>query len=80
MTPQELNALAAKLAEQVRSNRRKAADVIPPGWFTVKQMAEACGKSEFSVFANLKIAKAEKRDFVVQTARALRKIPHYRLK
>ena len=80
MTPKELNAIAAQLAEQVATNRRKSADVIPKGWFTVAQMSEATGTSEFAVAKHLKIAKAERRDFVVQCAKALRKIPHYHLK
>ena len=80
MTPKELNAIAAQLAAQVRTNRRQSADVIPKGWFTVAQMAKANGTSEFSVSAHLKIAKADKRDFIVQCAKALRKIPHYHLK
>ena len=79
MTPKELNAIAAQLAAQVQSNRRKSADVIPPGWFTVAQMCEATGTSDFTVSKHLKFANAEKRDFVVQTAKAFRRIPHYHL-
>ena len=80
MTAKELNAIAAKLAEQVRSNRRKAADVVPPGWFTIKDLAQATGRSGFNVSAHLKIAGAERRMFTIQGHHSLRAVPHYKLK
>ena len=47
---------------------------------TIAQMCEATGTSDFTVAKHLKLAGAEKRYFVVQTAKAFRRIPHYHLK
>ena len=80
VTPKELNAIAAKLAEQVRSNRRKAADVIPPGWFTNKQLRKAIGKSVAWTNRKLVWAGAERKMFHTQCGKFLRKVPHYHLK
>jgi hypothetical protein len=80
MTPKELNAIAAKLAEQVWSHRRKSVEVVPPGWFTVKQMMASTKKSDHQVTHYLKLVGAERKDFLLERACGIRAVPHYKLK
>ena len=80
MTPKELNAIAAKLAEQVKLVRRKQAEVVPPGWATARQIAKAGNRDLGTVLEDLKAVGAERRNFMVACSRAVLSIPHYRLK
>ena len=80
MTPKELNAIAAKLAEQVANIRRKRADVIPPGWFTAQQMSKATGCDVSKALVHIKMVGAEKKKFYVMCGNTLQAVPHYRLK
>lgn len=80
MTPKELNAIAAKLAEQVTNLRRKQADIVPPGWVTARQIAEASGKHIGTVIDHFKAVGAEKRKFLINCKSSLQFVQHYRLK
>jgi len=60
------------------------AEVVPPGWFTVRQLAQARGRSDCAtslVIAKLVEAnRAERKVFTIKLARHTRPVPHYRLK
>ena len=61
-----------------------APEVVPPGWFTVKQISVAQGKSECVTSENIKkLVKrggAERKMFSIRLAQKVRPVPHYRLK
>lgn len=58
-------------------------EVVPPGWFTVAQLAAKWGRSECTtgerVKRLLREEKVERKDFVVQLQQVVRRTPHYRL-
>jgi|Laugrefbdmm110sn_1035136.scaffolds.fasta_scaffold03781_3 hypothetical protein len=58
-------------------------DVIPPGWFTVSDLAHKSGKAPFTVSQRIrnmvKNGEAERKDFAIQLEQVVRKTPHYRL-
>ena len=60
------------------------AEVVPPGWFTVQQLARARGRSDCAtsiVIAKLvSSGRAERKVFTVKLAKHTRPVPHYKLK
>jgi hypothetical protein len=58
-------------------------DVVPPGWFTVADLANKSGKSPVTVGPRLnrmvKDGEVERKDFVIQLEHRVRPVPHYRL-
>ena len=60
------------------------AEVVPPRWFTVRQLAQARGRSDCAtsiVIAKLVASgRAERKVFTIKLARHTRPVPHYRLK
>lgn len=61
-----------------------APETVPPGWFTVKQIAKAQGKSECVTCENIKKlvqrGGAERKMFTIRLDKRVRPTPHYRLK
>ena len=61
-----------------------APEVVPPGWFTVKQIAEAERRSECVTSEKIKKlverGGAERKEFTIRLAQKVRPVPHYRLK
>ena len=59
-------------------------DEVPPGWFTVSELAAELGKAPVTVSQRirkmLKTGQAERQDFTIQLEQVVRKVPHYRLK
>ena len=57
-------------------------DVVPPGWFTVADLANKSGKSPVTVGPRLnrmvKNGQVERKDFVIQLEQRVRAVPHYR--
>jgi hypothetical protein len=60
------------------------AEVVPPGWFTCKELSKARGRSECSTSTSLarmvEAGLAEKRSYTIKLAAQTRPVPHYRLK
>jgi hypothetical protein len=58
-------------------------DVVPPGWFTVSDLAAKAGRSPVTIGPRirqmLKNGEVERKDFVIQLEQVVRKTPHYRL-
>lgn len=61
-----------------------AAEVVPKGWYTCKQIAKARGRSECSTSTSLmrmvKSGMAERKMFTIKLVSQTRPVPHYRLK
>ena len=61
-----------------------APEVVPPGWFTVAQLADKLDRSICNTSQRIRqmvaAGKAEKRMFRIQLAEKVRPVPHYRLK
>jgi hypothetical protein len=59
-------------------------EVVPPGWFTVSQLAAKWGRSECTTGERVKrlfrAGQIERQDFVVQLQQVVRRTPHYKLK
>jgi hypothetical protein len=57
---------------------------VPEGWFTIKQLAKARGRSECitstQVRRKIEQGLAEKRNFTIRLSERVRPVPHYRLK
>jgi hypothetical protein len=60
------------------------AEVVPPGWFTIQQLARARGRSDCSTTIVIKrlieSGRAERKLFTIKLAQLTRPVPHYRLK
>lgn len=58
-------------------------DVVPPGYFTVSELAQELGKAPVTISQRLrkmtKDGEAERQDFCIQLEQVVRKVPHYRL-
>jgi len=56
---------------------------VPEGWYTIKQLAKARGRSECNTSEQVRrmveMGKAEKRNFTIRLAERVRPVPHYRL-
>ena len=76
--------LAAAAWCAVLSQSSVAPEVVPPGWFTVSQLAAKWGRSECTTGERVKrlfrAGQIERQDFVVQLQQVVRRTPHYRLK
>ena len=59
-------------------------EVVPPGWFTVRQLATQWGRSECTTGDRVKRlyrdGKIERKDFIIKLDQIVRPTPHYRLK
>ena len=68
---------------EVLSAGSAVAEVVPPGWFTIRQLATARGRSDCAtsaVIAKLvESGRAEKQTFAIRLAQQIRPVPHYRL-
>ena len=59
-------------------------EVVPPGWFTVRQLATQGGRSECTTGDRVKrlfrAGQIERKDFIIKLDQIVRPTPHYRLK
>ena len=59
-------------------------ETVPPGWFTVRQLATQWGRSECTTGERVKrlfrAGQVERKDFIIQLDQIVRRTPHYRLK
>jgi hypothetical protein len=62
---------------------RVAIDVVPPGWFTVYQLAAELDKSAITISERIRKmvidGEAERQNFTIQLEQVARKVAHYRL-
>ena len=82
VTAEQIESSLAKWCE-VLSAGQAVAEEVPPGWFTVKQLAEARNRSECitseQVRRMLERGQVEKRQFTIKLAERIRPVSHYRL-
>ena len=59
------------------------AEAVPPGWYTIRQLAEARNRSDCATSTIIgklvEAGRAEKQTFTIKLARHTRPVPHYRL-
>lgn len=59
------------------------AEAVPQGWYTIRQLAQARGRSDCAtstIIAKLvEAGRAEKQTFAIKLAKHIRPVPHYRL-
>jgi predicted transcriptional regulator len=59
-------------------------EVVPPGWFTVRQLATKWGRSECTTGERVKrlfrAGQIERKEFIIKLDQIVRPTPHYRLK
>lgn len=69
---------------EVLSQPTTPVEEVPEGWYTIKQLAEARGRSECITSEHVRklveLGKAEKRNYTIRLSERVRPVPHYRLK
>ena len=69
---------------QILSQPVTPVEEVPEGWFTIKQLAKARGRSECAtseqVRRMMEHGLCEKRNFTIRLAERVRPVPHYKLK
>lgn len=68
---------------QVLEQGKTVAEVVPPGWKTIRQLAQARGRGDCSTMIRIHRlmdeGKVERKNFTVQLRVHTRPVPHYRL-
>jgi hypothetical protein len=82
ITAEQIESSLANFCTELKKSLVKL-DTVPPGWFTVAQLAEEIGKSNCitgnRVRKMVKDGTAERQNFVSQLEQNARAVPHYRL-
>lgn len=75
------SSLAAFCQELTKTN--VTIDIVPPGWFTVSQLAQELNKGTATISERLRkmvrSKEVERQEFTIQLEQVARKVPHYRL-
>jgi len=83
ITSEQIESSLADFCQQLAQPKVKLDDV-PPGWFTVAELAAELNKAHVTVSERIrkliKAGAAERQDFVIQLEQRARPVPHYRLK
>jgi hypothetical protein len=83
ITAEQIESSLAQFITELKKSPVKL-DHVPPGWFTVAQLAEESGKAAVTTSERVrKLVKdgaAERQDFIIQLEQRARAVPHYRLK
>ena len=83
ITAEQIESSLAEFCQELKKSPVKL-DTVPPGWFTVADLAEELGKSICTtserVRKMVKDGAVERQDFVIQLEQRVRPVPHYRLK
>ena len=80
MNAKELNAIAAKLSAQITNLRRASADVVPPGWFTTREMSKVLNCNASTLTEHLRVVPHDQARYRVYTGKKIQAVLHYRLK
>ena len=74
------NKAALELLNLLRKD--KPSDIIPPGFFSSRQLADMMGRStslvQEKLYDEIKNGTVEKRNFIVNFGNTRRSIPHYK--
>jgi predicted transcriptional regulator len=83
ITAEQIESSLANFCQQL-TQPKVDLDVVPPGWFTVTELAAELNKANVTVSQRVrklvKTGQAERQDFTIQLEQVARKVPHYRLK
>jgi hypothetical protein len=83
ITAEQIESSLAQFITELKKSSVKL-DHVPPGWFTVAQLAEECGKAAVTTSERVrklvKAGAADRQDFIIQLEQRARAVPHYRLK
>ena len=83
ITAEQIESSLAAFCRELAQPRVELDDV-PPGWFTVSDLAAELNKAHVTVSERIrkmvKAGTAERKDFTIQLEQRVRKVPHYRLK
>jgi predicted transcriptional regulator len=83
ITAEQIESSLANFCQQLTQPKVEL-DVVPPGWFTVTELAAELNKANVTVSQRVrklvKTGQAERQDFTIQLEQVARKVPHYRLK
>jgi len=82
ITAEQIESSLSEFCRELGKNQVPLDDV-PPGWFTVSQLADQLGKSICNtserVRKMVKNGQVERQDFTIQLEQRVRPVPHYRL-
>jgi predicted transcriptional regulator len=82
ITAEQIESSLANFCQQL-TQPKVDLDVVPPGWFTVTELAAELNKANVTVSQRVrklvKAGQAERQDFTIQLEQVARKVPHYRL-
>jgi predicted transcriptional regulator len=82
ITAEQIESSLANFCQQL-TQPKVDLDVVPPGWFTVTELAAELNKANVTVSQRVrklvKTGQAERQDFTIQLEQVARKVPHYRL-
>jgi predicted transcriptional regulator len=83
ITAEQIESSLANFCQQL-TQPKVDLDVVPPGWFTVTELAAELNKANVTISERVrklvKAGQAERQDFTIQLEQVARKVPHYRLK
>ena len=82
ITAEQIENSLAAFCQQLNAPKVQL-DVVPPGWFTVAELAAELDKATITISQRIrrliKSGQAERQDFTIQLEQVARKVPHYRL-
>lgn len=83
ITAEDIESSLAEFCKEIDRNW-VVLDEVPPGWFTVAQIAHKMGKSYArtgELIRRMMVnGRAERKDFTIQLEQRVRPVPHYKLK
>lgn len=84
VTSEQIHASLKRFSQELVKCSSVQPDKVPPGWFTIAELADHIGKAVCTtsqrVKRMLKRGQVERQDFVIQLEQRTRPVPHYRLK
>ena len=84
VTAEQINTSLKRFSQELAKCSTTEAEEVPPGWFTVAELAEEIGKAVCTTSERikrmLKRGQVERKDFTIQLDQRIRPVPHYRMK
>lgn len=83
ITSEQIESSLKRFSQELVNSTTTQPEEVPPGWFTVAELAEEIGKSHCTtserVRRMLKRGQVERKDFTIKLDQRIRPVPHYRL-
>ena len=84
VTAEQINTSLKRFGQELSKCSSAEVQYVPPGWFTVAELAEEIGKAHVTASERirrmLKRGQVERKDFTIQLDQRIRPVPHYRMK